>query len=258
MRATTPRLLPPADGADDEGAWFFSPGSPDGDASSGERSRGPAVGSSHEVRSRWQGLDTPGGKVCGCRPGVPFTPPYVVCQCCGGPGDLPHTPPSPCDPSAQLMGSEWDAHRPLVAPGDGDGALSHSLHRVGQGGCYCEVLSVCAIGARADGRLSLAGPGGAAGTESETTPDRRRPHAPTVAPCPPRRLPWVGRETLGAVIAPYVHLDPGNLYEALRSMRRVCSCNPAWVKCYHEDMGWAVCRTPLHLWLSVEAREVQA
>ena len=127
---------PPAYGADDEGALSVSPGSPDGDASSGERSREPAVGNSHEVPSRWQrqGPDTPGGKVCGCRPGVPFTPPYVVCQCCGGLGDLPHTPPSPCDPSAPLMGTEWDAHRPPAAPGDRDGTLSHSLHRVGQGG----------------------------------------------------------------------------------------------------------------------------
>ena len=27
-------------------------------------------------------------------------------------------------------------------------------------------------------------------------------------------------------------------YEALNSMRRVCSCNPTWVRYYHEDMGW--------------------
>ena len=66
---------PPAYGSDDGGAWSVSPGSPDGGATSGERSRGPAVGSSHEVPSRWQGPDTPEGKACGCRPGVPFTPP---------------------------------------------------------------------------------------------------------------------------------------------------------------------------------------
>ena len=249
---------PLAYGTDDGGAWSVSPGSPDGGASSGERSRGPAVGSSHEVSSRWQGFDTPGGKVCGCRPGVPFTPPYVVCQCCDGPGDLPHTPPSPCDPSAPLVGLEWDAHRPPAAPGDRDVTLSHSFHRVGQGGCYCEVLCVCAIRARADGRLSLSGPGDAAGTESETTPDRRRPHAPTVVPWPPRRLPWGGRETYGDVTAPYVHLDPRNLSGALHSMRRVCSCNPAWVKYCHGHGVGAVCRSPLHLWLSVEAWEVQA
>ena len=65
---------PPAHGTDDEGVWFVSPGSPDGGSSSGERPRGLSVGSSHEVPSRWQGPDTPGGKVCGCRPGVPFTP----------------------------------------------------------------------------------------------------------------------------------------------------------------------------------------
>ena len=136
------------------------------------------------------------------------------------------------------MDSGWDAHRPPDASDGRDGTLSHSLHRAGQRGCYCEVLCVCAIKARTDGRLSLAGPNDADGTESETTPDGRRPHAPSVAPRPPRRLPWGGRETYGDVTAPYVHLDPRNLYGALHSVRRVCSCNPAWVKYYHEDMGW--------------------
>ena len=202
------------------------------------RSRGlAAISRSHEVPSRWLGPDTPEGKVCGCRPGVPFTPPYVVCRCCGGPWEVPHTPPSPCDPSSPPAGLGWDSHPPWLSDGR-DGTLFHSPHRIGQGGCYCEVLCLCAVRARTDGRLSPAGPGDTAGTESETTPDRRRPRAPTVAPRPPRRLPWVGRETCGAVIAPYVHLDPGNFYEALYSMRRVCSCNPAWVKYYHEDMGW--------------------
>ena len=229
---------PPAYGTDDEGAWSMSPGSRVGDASGAGRSRGPVVGSSHEVPSRWQGPDTPEGKICGCRPGVPFTPPYVICRCCGGPGELPHTPPSPCDPSGPPAGLERDSLHPPAQTGGRDGTLLHSLHRVGQDGCYCEVLCLCAIRARADGRLSLAGPGGTARTEFETTPDRRRPHAPTVAPRPARRLPWVGRETYGAVIAPYVHLDPGNFYEALHSMRRVCSCNPDWVRYYHEDMGW--------------------
>ena len=68
---------PLAYGTDDVGVWSVSPGSPDGGSSSGERTRGSAVGSSHEVPSRWQGPDTPEGKVCGCRPGVPFTPPML-------------------------------------------------------------------------------------------------------------------------------------------------------------------------------------
>ena len=31
------------------------------------------------LAASWLVPDTPDGKVCGCRPGVPFTPPYVVC-----------------------------------------------------------------------------------------------------------------------------------------------------------------------------------
>lgn len=36
----------------------------------------------------------------------------------------------------------------------------------------------------------------------------------------------------------YRHLEPSRLYEALHSMRRVCSCNPPWVMDYHESRGW--------------------
>ena len=249
---------PPAYGSGDEGPWSLSPGSPDEGTLDDERSHGPAAGSSHKVPCRWLGPDTPGGKICGCRPGVPFTPPYVVCPCCGGPGEVPHKPPSPCDPSSPPAGWEGDCCGPSSPPGGQDGTLFHSLHRVGRDGCYCEVLCLCAIRARSDGRLSLAGPGDTTGADSETTPDRRRPRAPTVAPRPPRRLPYVGRETYGAVLALYDHLEPGNVYEAFHSMRRVCSCNPVRVKYYHGHGVGALCRPPLCLRLPVAPWEVQA
>ena len=141
-------------------------------------------------------------------------------------------------PDRRLAGMGATCCGPSSSPGERDGTLSHLLHGVGRDGCYCEVLCLRAIKTRSDGRLSLAGPGGTPGGDSETTPDKRRPRAPTRAARPPRRLPYVGRETFGAVLAPYGHLEPGNLYEALHSMRRVCSCSPVWVRYYHEDMGW--------------------
>ena len=42
----------------------------------------------------------------------------------------------------------------------------------------------------------------------------------------------------GSVRVPYRHLEPGRFSEALHSMRRVCSCNPPWVRDYHEDRAW--------------------
>ena len=91
---------------------------------------------------------------------------------------------------------------------------------------------------RTDGRLSLAGPGATPGSGFGTTPGRRRPRAPVSALRPPRRLPYVDHATYGFVFVRHRRLEPGSLYEALYSMRRVCSCNPTWVKYYHEDMGW--------------------
>ena len=130
----------------------MSPGSPDEGTWGDESSRDPAVGSSHEVPSRWLGPDTPDGKVCGCRPGVPFTPPYVVCPYCNGPGEVPHTPQSPCDPSNPPAGWDGSCCGPSSSPErrDGNGTLFHSLHGVGKDGCYCEVLCLCAIRTRSD------------------------------------------------------------------------------------------------------------
>ena len=230
---------PPAYGSGDEGPWSLSPGSPGEGTLDDQSSHDPAAGSSHKVPCRWLGPDTPGGRICGCRPGVPFTPPMSSASAAAARGRCPiRTPPSPCGPSSPPAGWEGDRCGPSTPFGGRDGTLFHSLHRVGRDGCYCEVFCLCAVKARTDGRLSLAGPGDATGADSETTPDKRRPRAPTVAPRPPRRLPCVGRETYGAVLAPYDCLEPGNLYEALHSMRRVCSCNRVWVKYYHEDMGW--------------------
>ena len=90
------------------------------------------------------------------------------------------------------------------------------------------------VGLSACARLSFGGTGASPWLtprfhlgSSETTPDRRRPRAPTVVPRPPRRLPCVGHATYGSVLVLYRHLEPGRLYEALHSMRRVCSCNNA-------------------------------
>ena len=99
-------------------------------------------------------------------------------------------------------------------------------------------LLICVIEFRRDGRLSLADPKVPPGGSSETTPDRRRPRAPAVVPRQARRLPCVGHATYGSVFVSYRHLGPRRFYEALHSMRRVCSCNPPWVRNYHEDMGW--------------------
>ena len=52
----------------------MSPGSPDEGAWADEHTHDPAASSSHEVPGRWLGPDTPDGKVCGCKPGVPLTP----------------------------------------------------------------------------------------------------------------------------------------------------------------------------------------
>ena len=201
-RATIPRLRLLAWAPGDEGPWSLSPGSPDEGAWADEHPHDSAAGNSHEVPGRWLGPDTPDGKACGCRPGVPFTPPYVCCPYCDGPGEVPHSPPSPCDPSPPPAGWGGNYCGPSYSPEERDGTLSHSLHEVGRDGCFCEMLCLCAIRTRSDGRLSLAGPGDTPGGDSETTPDRRRPRAPTRVLKPPRRLPYVGQETYGAVLAP--------------------------------------------------------
>ena len=46
----------------------------------------------------WLGPDPGVGRVCGCMPGVPFTPPCIRFPYCDGPGAVPDTPPSPYDP----------------------------------------------------------------------------------------------------------------------------------------------------------------
>ena len=64
---------------------------------------------------RWGSARRPvGERVCGCRPGVPFTPPHTVCYCCHGPGVRPNTPPSPFGPAPP--GRSW-AHRGDPVPG---------------------------------------------------------------------------------------------------------------------------------------------
>ena len=66
-----------------------------------------------------EGDDTPASRagplfasthVCGCRPGVLFTPPRWLCRVCEGTGATPHTPPSP---APRGLSSAPPAHEPL-------------------------------------------------------------------------------------------------------------------------------------------------
>ena len=160
---------PPAHGSSDEEPWSLSPGSPNGGAQADEDSDGPAAAGSPEDPDRWLGPDTSSGRICGCRPGAPFTPPYAYCPYCEGPGEVPDSPPSPYDPSPPPAGWGGSYYGPPGRPEGWDGTLSHSLLEVDRDGCTCEVLCLCAIKTRMDGRLSLAGPGDTPGGDSATT-----------------------------------------------------------------------------------------
>ena len=231
-------MTPPAAyGSGKEGGWSLSPGSFD----EGESSDAGGCGFTLEGRragpDRWLGPDTTYGRVCGRRPGVPFAPPCVCCSYCQGPGVALDSPPFPYDPTLLPLGWGEGYCGPPGRPEGWDGILCHSPPRVSRDGCPCGTLCLCVIEFQQDGRLSLAGPKVSPGGSSETTPDRRRPRAPTVVMRLARRLPCVGHATYGSVLVPYRHLEPGRFYDALHSMRRVCWCNPPWVRSYREDMG---------------------
>ena len=151
---------------------------------------------------------------------------------------VPDSPPSPYDPHPPPLGWGESYSGPPGRLGGWDDVLCHSLLHISRDERSCGTLCLCAIEFRGDGRFSLADPRAPPGGSFGTTPDRRRPRAPAVAPQPPRRLPCVGHATYGSVLVPYRHLEPGSFYEALHSMRRVCSCDPPWVRSYHVDMGW--------------------
>ena len=141
-------------------------------------------------------------------------------------------------PNRRLVGARpTTAHRVVPRGGIAFCAIHHPTS-VATGVIVGPSAYVCVIEFRRDGRLSLADPKVPLGDSFETTPDRRRPHAPAVVPRLARRLPCVGHAAYGSVLVPFRHLEPGRFYEALHSMRRVCSCNPPWVRNSHEDMGW--------------------
>ncbi len=184
-----------------------------------------------------------GRGVCGCRPGVPFTPPHTMCYCCHGPGVRPNTPPSPFDPA--YPGRGWGPTGdpiPRRFPGRGTD-LPHSPPHLSRDECPCGVLCLCAIESRGDGRLALTAspPGG--DDDVSSTPDRRLPHLPTVDPHPLGRLTHVDEGSYGPVADPYLHLEPSRLYEALHSTRRVCTCNPPRIREYHVRMRMGTYRS---------------
>ena len=165
---------------------------------------GPSLEDPRTGPDLWLGPDPGVGRICGCRPGVPFTPPYIRCPYCEGPGAVLDTPPSPYDPCPPPLGGGLSFGGPAGRPVGWDGDLCHSPLRISRDECRCGAFCLCASEPRQDGRLPLADPMSPPGAVTETTPDRRRPRVPTVDPPPDGRLPCIDCATYGSVFVLYV------------------------------------------------------
>ena len=127
------------------------------------------------------GPDTAYGSVCRCRPGVPFTPPYVCMSIASAARVrgrcLTRRRPLTYDPALPPPGWGESYFGPPGRPEGRDGILCHSPPHISRDECPCGTPCLCAIEFRRDGRFSLAAPG----LRLEVVP-RRRQTGDTPAP----------------------------------------------------------------------------
>ena len=106
---------------------------------------GPGLEDTRTGLDPWLGPDPEAGRVCGYRPGVPFTPPYIRRPYCDGPGAVPDTPPSPYDPCPPPAGWGLSFDGPAGWPAGWDGDLCHSPPHTSRDECRCGALCLCGI-----------------------------------------------------------------------------------------------------------------